>query len=672
MRILRSSLKMKLAVPVFVIIVLMLSVLGFFVYKHQLDVLENELKTSVKMNISQIKKFYQSAKLNEKDIYKLNNDNAIGLAKVVAELLKTTEELSNEHLMDYQKQIGVVDEIHIVDENGVIVYSTVPDFVGFDFHSSEQTKPFLKGIDNPNFVLAQDPQPRGSDQRLFQYIGVGRLDQPGIVQVGISPEVVEKVVKRNDLLQLLERTNFEGVDIWVADLEGNMIYHKDVTYIGLNLREIGIGDQVIGQDEGTFTYRNDQGLRRMICFDQIDKYYLGVTGRLSDVVLTANENLRFFIFTGLIGFIATIVLSYMLMVHLVSRPIERLVQGTNRVAKGDLTERFEYKSEDEIGVLGKNFNQMVENLRQLVESIMQTSNEVSSNSQELASITEESSTTAQQVADAIEGLAVVSNSQAEDTQQGAESAQDMAESFKVITHRTNEVLGSTGEAENLAEKGVTVIQKQLAKMAENKDATEKVSSSVNSLANQVEDIVQIVNTIHSISNQTNLLALNAAIEAARAGEHGLGFSVVADEVRGLAEETAQATTQVAEIINAIKGDIEAAVVEMRSTNGIVTEQEQIVGETNQVFSQIHDKIIQVTERVQEVSTENEKSVENVELMVQMIQNLSASAEEAAASSEEASAATEEQTAALDQIAMSAEELARLAGGLQEMVSRFKV
>lgn len=663
---------MKLVVPVFVLIVLMLSVLGFLVFKHQLDVLEEELKISVNTYIDHINKLYQDAKLNEQDIYQLNNDNAIALAKIVAELVKTTDNLSDELLVEYQKQIGVVEEIHIIDENGIIAYSTVSDFIGFDFHSNEQTKPFLEGIHNRNFVLAQEPQPRGSDQRFFQYIGVGRLDQPGIVQVGILPAVVEKVAKRNDFLKILERTNVQDADLWVADSDGKIIYHKDTTYLGLNLQEIGIGDQVIGKNDGFFIYKNGQGNRRMICFEQIDKYYLGVTGRLSDVVDSAEENLRYFISIGVIGIIALLGLIYMLMVYLVGRPIQRLVQGTARVAKGDLTERFEYKAEDEIGVLGENFNLMVENLRQLVESIVQTSNEVSSNSQELASITDESSITAQQVADAIEGLAIVSNSQAEDTQQGAESAQDMAESFKVIAGRTNEVLASTGEAENLAEAGVSVIQKQLEKMVENKDATMKVSSSINTLANQVEDIVEIVNTIHSISSQTNLLALNAAIEAARAGEHGRGFSVVADEVRGLAEETAQATTQVANIINTIKLDIELAVQEMSLASEIVIGQEKIVDETSLVFNQIHDKITEVTQSVQEVSTENEKSVENVELMVQMIQNMSASAEEAAASSEEASAATEEQTAALDQIAMSAEELARLAGDLQEMVSRFNV
>lgn len=90
-----------------------------------------------------------------------------------------------------------VDELHVTDGAGIIRWSTVPGYLGFDFHGNAQTEPFLPILTDSSFELAQDPQPNGAEQKLFQYIGVSRYDQVGIVQIGMEPVRLSNALKDN-------------------------------------------------------------------------------------------------------------------------------------------------------------------------------------------------------------------------------------------------------------------------------------------------------------------------------------------------------------------------------------------------------------------------------------------------------------------------------------------
>ena len=669
---LKNSINFKIAFPVFLILCLLILVIGIFVYRNEVSILESNIWEEAQSSIEKIKELQKETIEVEENIFQLNNDSAIAITKLIARMIKNDPALlETKALIELVKEISYIDEVHIVAKDGILTYSSESEFIGFDFNSSEQTKPFLKGIYDSNFFLAQNPQSRGTDGSLFQYIGVGRLDEPGIVQIGISPESVAKIIKRNNLQSIVERTHFGSVVPWISDKNGILTYHKDQSFVGADLKKMGIYDRIYGQEDGIFDYKKD-GNHRLVAFVKIGEEYFGVAGNIDQAILPAKDSINFFKFIAIIGLIVTIVIIYFVVLLFVGKPILKLRQAAEKIAAGDLTQNIEIDSNDEIGELAKNFNLMAQSLRELIEKVIQTSSKVIANSQELSTITTEGADTAEQVASTIEGLALVASSQAEDTQNGADVVQDMAESFGVIIKQTDEVLNSVAQADELSDEGLEVVKDQIQKMVNNKDATNKVGEIVKGLAKHAENVVKIVNTIQAISNQTNLLALNAAIEAARAGEHGRGFSVVADEVRSLAEETGEATTQVAEIINFVKSDIEAAVIEMERADEAVRTQEEAVENTNNVFRQIDDMVKLIARKVEEISKENQSNVKHIDEMVQTIQNLSASAEESAASAEEASASTEEQSAAIEQISVSADELAKFAKELQEVVAKFTI
>lgn len=668
-----KSIRLKIALPIFIVLVLFLVFMNIMIYRNQSASLKAGLHGQVREGVEKIAAAYKEAEDFKTGVMQLNQESSIAMAKLIAREIKANPGVvTTEGLHELITQIGRIDEIHIIDEKGVIVCSSEPSVIGFDFNTSDQTKPFLQGINDPNFTLAQDPAPRGADGKYFQYIGVGRLDKPGIVQIGISPTLLSTLIEKNSLQKLVERNTFGSANPWICDAEGNFLFHQDKSFIGKNLRDIGVYDKIIGKASGDFEYTTAKGEKRLVSFEKIGSEYMGVTGFVDTAIEGARKGSIFFDIIALIGLAITGAIIYFVILFVIAKPINEMKATATAIAAGDLSQTLQIRSNDEVGILAQTFNSMTDNLRNLIKGVSSSSASVSANSQELAAITGESANVSQQVAVSIEDLATVASKQAENTQQGAEVLRELVNSIRLIMQKTREVLDASTRAESLSHKGVDAVKDQLEKMTESKETSGKMIEIIRGLANQAEDVVKIVNTIQAISNQTNLLALNAAIEAARAGEHGRGFSVVAEEVRGLAEETGQATTQVEEIIRSIKSNIEVAVDGIYSANEAVQAQAASVTNTNQTFTEIAETIRVLSGRVNEIVRQNEKNSAGVDSILQMIDHLSEGAENAAASAEEASASTEEQTAAIEQISHSAEELAALAGELQDMVAKFKL
>ena len=668
----KNSVRLKIAVPIFAVMLLLLFALNLMVYYNQVKLLKANLREEMSESVRKVTQALEGAADYQNQIMELSNNKGIAITKLIATLtMKNPSLLTSQGLIELMNKIGNIDEIHIIDEKGVIAYSTVPDFVGFDFNTTEQTKPFLEGINNPSFELAQQPSKRGTDQKYFQYIGVGRLDKPGLVQIGVAQDILDRLIEANDLQKIIERTTFSNGLPWIADSDGKFIFHKNAELIGKSFSDMGISDRILGQEEGVFEHKNGQ-TDTIIAFKKFSDKYFGVTGLVGHALEPAKRSSFYFKIISLVGLLLTFVMIYFVILFLIDKPLQAIKDGAAAIAGGDLSKRLEVRSEDEIGQLAHRFNEMSENLRGLIKGVIQGASTVSSSSAQVAGIIQESTLVSQQIASSVEDLAVTASRQAEDTQHGVEVTRELVQSVQGIMQKTKEVLTSTSQAEAISQTGVEMVKDQMEKMSESKAMSAKMLEIIRGLARQAEDVVKIVNTIQAISNQTNLLALNAAIEAARAGQHGLGFSVVADEVRSLAEETGQATTQVEEIIRSIKANIEIAVEGINSSDQAVQAQANSVAKTSTSFMEIAEIVQLVSNNVAEIVKANEQNSKNIDAVLKTIDSLSEGSTNAAASAEEASASTEEQTAAIEQISTSAEALASLADELRLMVDKFRI
>lgn len=313
-----------------------------------------------------------------------------------------------------------------------------------------------------------------------------------------------------------------------------------------------------------------------------------------------------------------------------SKPIKNLQREANRIAQGDLTSSGNMRhGNDEIGELISALENMRESLRVLVEGVKEKTQVLSDAAGNLFGQVAQASAASNQVASTISQIATT-------TEQVAENAGIIVEKGE----ETTSLAGRGGE-------GVTRITGQMKNIRE---AAEKSTQAINKLAQSSEKVSQAVDIITQIAEQTNLLALNAAIEASRAGESGRGFAVVAEEVRKLAEQSAQSANTIRNLIDDMRQEAQKAVTEVQTSASEIQSGETVIKETGELFGQIIERVQQYTEEVQ---------------------NMASAAREINESIENIAAATQENNAVMEEISSAAESLQQLSIELQSLTDKFK-
>lgn len=480
------------------------------------DVLE-QIDNKLLDVVDQIKQDEMSISELKKDL----NEQFITKAKAVAFAIKSNPTLiENKEELDALASLLDVEEIHIVDENGILKWGTVPDFYGFDFATSEQTKPFLKGLNDPEFAMAQEPQERGADKVLFQYVTVGRRDQGGLVQVGLQPERLNKALQTSQIKNIAENLAFledqsyllilnQKENKVLSDSSGTWLDTPSQDLVFLNTlsdAEDSFEIQILGASYwGKKTLYNDYLILGMLHKKNALKQ------ASATVLLTAFFALGVLIFSTLMIWVIS---------NSIKKPIEMMVGVSNAMSHGDFTQKLPIDRQDEIGALAIAFNRMTDAIKSAFYQIRKVSLELENYSSENFHL---------------------STALSENTETQSDAVDKLTQHVSLLT---DEALSNA----KLSEKAKKLSHSSKDEIENGNEEMGKMLCAMDEITLASNNIYKIIKTIDEIAFQTNLLALNAAVEAARAGAHGKGFTVVAEEVQNLAARSAKAAKETSLLI----------------------------------------------------------------------------------------------------------------------------
>ncbi|EGR0931342.1 methyl-accepting chemotaxis protein [Vibrio parahaemolyticus] len=279
-----------------------------------------------------------------------------------------------------------------------------------------------------------------------------------------------------------------------------------------------------------------------------------------------------------------------LLLRTVLKPLNDIKDAMAQIASGDgdLSQRIQINTQDEIGQLAKAFNEFVSKIQATVSQVIDSSNTLR---QEMANLSSLTATIADSTV-----------SQQRDSEAVAAAVHEMQVTSRNVSESANEAAVASQTANDELSNTNVILEQTVGSIRDLAGEIESASHVINTLDNDVSDIASVLDVIRGIAEQTNLLALNAAIEAARAGEQGRGFAVVADEVRSLASRTQQSTGEIQAMIEKLQSGAGQAVEVMRGSQNSSEETIQSAGRASESLAEILNAISRMNEMNTHIAT----------------------------------------------------------------------
>ena len=528
----------------------------------------------------------------------LGQDN-LAKTRAFADMLAADKSIyGNAAKLNEIKERLMVNELHIIDEEGIITSSTIDAYIGFDMKSGEQSNAFMVIVDDPSIEIVQEPQVNVAEGVVVQYIGVARTDDKGLVQVGVRPEVLERTLAGTEISVVLRDIDFgETGYVYAIDAaSGQILAHQNESLIGIAATDAGFPSNLTGKGKAVIDgkkgyYMAEEYNGRIIgTFMPASEYY---AGRLNQTVVVS----------------LSLLLIFGVLLLMINRMVDdKIVSGINRISnsmkeiaggKFDIT--VNEQGNPEFSMLSDSINKMVEGICQSImenESLLVLQSQDMENNQRMigdvkgvcTELNEVSGETLRNADDIFNG-----------TGEQEKAVEDLKQIMSQLTQELNRSVSATVEVTEATGNTSEKIIETQSRMELLKDSMQKISDM--SIA-----IEKIIGEINSIAQQTNMLSLNASIEAARAGDMGKGFAVVARQVGELAARSAQAAKETSELImNSIKA---------------VEDGREITDQTVEAFGIVVENIEKTDHDVEAITDMVKQNVDIVSHAVSQIERIS--------------------------------------------------
>ena len=311
----------------------------------------------------------------------------------------------------------------------------------------------------------------------------------------------------------------------------------------------------------------------------------------------------------IIGAIIALIVGIIAMVFskLFTRPIVKLKQISKYLADGDLTHSIDINRSDEIGALANSFKLMQINLRNQIEEITEGVNVLSSSSSEIMAM--------------ISQLASGSSETATSVSETTSTIEEVKQTTDVSNQKATEVADSSKKISMVSQDGRKSVQETIEGMNKIKQQMESIADIVIQLSEKSHTIGEIATTVNDLAEQSNLLAVNASIEAAKAGEQGKGFTVVAQEIKNLAERSKESTVQIRTILADIQKEISSAVMATEQGGRVINEALDLSSTASEVITTLAASVEQAAQASIQIAASSQQQLVGMDQITSAMENI---------------------------------------------------